>query len=138
MYLFFTRVALLFHIDDPVNAIAIHMFGGIWGTIAVALFANNGRLDSIPNGGILYAWDGDSFIQLGIQAIGLAVIVAWTFVWAFLLFGGLRIAGLLRVSEEQETDGLDFIDGEPAYPMDPAILAAYAEDFSDTGSSHSN
>lgn len=131
VFTFFARFVLELGIDDPVTAAAIHLFGGIWGIISVGLFTNSDRLDVVPGGGILYAWDGDAFLFMGVQLIGVTVICLWSAVICGLFFGILRIAGLLRVTPEQEKDGLDFIDGEPAYPMDPAVIAAFAPDYSD-------
>jgi len=131
VYTFFSRALLLLQIDDPVTAVPIHFFGGIWGVLAVGLFASSGRIDELPDGGILYAWNGDAFIFMGIQVIGVTVIAAWSMVLCAILFIFLRLIRLFRVTKNQENDGLDYLDGEPAYPMDPAILAAYADDFSE-------
>lgn len=70
----------------------------------------------------MYAWNGDAFIQFGIQVIGVTVIILWSVGICGIVFGILRIFGVLRVSEEAEKEGLDFDNGEPAYPMDPALI----------------
>lgn len=118
----FSRIFLFLHIDDPVDASAVHLCAGVWGTLAAGLFIKSDVIDHLPNGAILYAWDGDAFIQFGIQAIGVAVIIAWSSCLSLILFGSLRLIGVLRVSAEAEKEGLDFDNGEPAYPMDPALL----------------
>ena len=122
-YCLFARLLLLFRIDDPLSASAVHLAGGLWGTLAAGLFIHHDRLASLPNGGILYAWDGDAFIFFGVQSIGCAVVFAWTALNAAIIFGCLRLLGMLRVTEEEEEEGLDFKNGELAYPIDPAILA---------------
>ena len=109
--------------DDPVNAFPLHFGGGSWGTAAVALFAHPDRLPDFPNGGILYAWDRASFKFLGIQLMGVAVVSIWVAVLSAILFLFLRLIGLLRAGKDEETDGLDFVNGEPAYPIDAALLA---------------
>jgi len=72
----------------------------------------------LPNGGILYAWDGDSFIQFGIQALGCIVIVAWSIVTSAMIFLPLRIVGLFRANPEVEKEGLDKnADGKSMFPL---------------------
>lgn len=121
-YTMWSRIYLFLHIDDPLNAGPVHLGGGLWGVISVALFANSDRISFISDGGVLYAWDENAFVFLGIQALGAAVIVAWTMVLTAILFGTLRIFGALRVSKEHEREGLDFRNGEPAYPLDLAVF----------------
>jgi len=125
VYVVMCRVLLILQIDDPVTATPIHLFGGMWGVIAAVLFAHPDRLDQLPEGGIVYAWNDDAFILLGVQLVGVMTILCWSLFWSCLVFGVLRLMGALRVSAEQETEGLDFANGESAYPMDPAILAEY-------------
>lgn len=114
-------------IDDPLNAIAVHLFGGFWGVIAVAIFAASHRIDTLKKGGILYTWNGDAWLQLGKQACCGAAIFVWTLVTTTLLFIVLRLSGRLRVSEKTEEEGLDLKEGEPAYPIDPAMISIELE-----------
>ena len=118
MFVIGCRVMLILRIDDPVTATPIHLGGGVWGVMAVAFFAHTDRLDFLPNGGILYAWDADAFLFMGVQLMGAAVISAWSFLFAAIIFLFFRVTGLFRVSKEEEIEGLDFADGDPAYPMD--------------------
>lgn len=86
-------------IDDPVGAISVHLVCGIWGTLAVGLFSNN---------------KDHSF---GVQLIGVLAIGAASFVGAFILFGIIKAIFGLRVSEEEEKEGLDLAEhGNMAYP----------------------
>lgn len=62
------------HVDDPVGAVAVHCVNGIWGTIAVGLFATSTVPESTING-LFY---GGGFRQLGIQIIGVISVLAWT------------------------------------------------------------
>lgn len=89
-------------IDDPVGAVAVHMMNGIWGTIAVGLFATGKGQDGIT--GLFY---GGGFEQLGIQLLGFVTIAAWTVVTVGLLFFILKKTIGLRVSRHEEIVGLD-------------------------------
>lgn len=98
------------HVDDPVGAVAVHMFNGIWGTIAVGLFAT----ESAPgfavagiNEGLFY---GGGFIQLGKQLGGMLLTQAWTVVTITLVFLVLKKTVGLRVSAEEEIVGLDKLE----------------------------
>jgi ammonium transporter, Amt family len=114
------------HIDDPIHACPIHLGGGIWGVLAAGIFSHPDRsaIPFLQDGGIVYSGNADSFIAFGIQCIGAAVIFCWAFSTSALVFGVLRLLGLFRVDENAEEEGLDFVNGEPAYPIDPAILSS--------------
>ena len=95
------------HVDDPVGAVAVHMLNGIWGTIAVGLFATSTAPGFAAAGireGLFY---GGGFAQLGKQCVGLLVTAAWTAVMIYLAFTIIKKTVGLRVSEEEEIMGLD-------------------------------
>ena len=99
------------HIDDPVGAVAVHCLNGIWGTIAVGLFATNTApgysiADSAGNElvGLFY---GGGFKLLGLQLIGLICTAAWTAVTITITFLAIKKIMGLRVTEEEEILGLD-------------------------------
>lgn len=95
------------HIDDPVGAVAVHMFNGIWGTIAVGLFATSSAPGFAVAGiheGLFY---GGGFKQLGLQLAGLFIVAAWTAVTITIVFLVLKHTIGLRVKEEEEILGLD-------------------------------
>ncbi|MBP5332470.1 MAG: ammonium transporter [Lachnospiraceae bacterium] len=95
------------HVDDPVGAVAVHMFNGIWGTLAVGLFATETAPGFAVAGikeGLFY---GGGFSQLGIQFAGMFVTAAWTAVTIFIAFLLIKKTVGLRVSEEEEITGLD-------------------------------
>lgn len=99
------------HIDDPVGAVAVHCLNGIWGTIAVGLFATNsapGYSIADANGveltGLFY---GGGFKLLGLQLLGFASVAAWTAVTITITFLVIKATVGLRVSEEEEIVGLD-------------------------------
>ncbi|CAG5130741.1 unnamed protein product, partial [Candidula unifasciata] len=81
-------------IDDPVDAVAVHFSGGIWGVISVAFL-------SYPNG-ILIAWDKRSGLMLAWQLVGLCAVILWTATLSAIMFGSMKGLGMFRVSEEVE------------------------------------
>ncbi|MGN0537736.1 MAG: ammonium transporter [Acutalibacteraceae bacterium] len=92
-------------VDDPVGAVAVHMFNGIWGTIAVGLFANGKGQDGIT--GLFY---GGGFQQLGIQLLGMFSVIAWTVVTVTVLFLIIKHTIGLRASRDEEMRGLDLTE----------------------------
>lgn len=94
---FFDKV----RIDDPVGAVSVHGVCGAFGTLAVGLFANEGE------SGIEGLFYGGGVDQLVSQAIGVVSIAAWTLVTATILFVVLKKTVGLRVSEQEEIEGLD-------------------------------
>lgn len=110
------------HVDDPVGAVAVHCMNGIWGTIAVGLFATNtapGYSIADANGveltGLFY---GGGFKLLGLQLLGFVTVAAWTAVTITITFLVIKKAIGLRVSEEEEIIGLD--------AMEHGLSSAYA------------
>lgn len=98
------------HVDDPVGAVAVHMFNGIWGTIAAGLFATASAPGFALTGikeGLFY---GGGFAQLGIQFVGMFITAAWTVVTITIAFFILKKTVGLRVSEEEEIVGLDAME----------------------------
>ena len=95
------------HVDDPVGAVAVHMFNGIWGTIAVGLFATASAPGFESAGitpGLFY---GGGVSQLIKQFGGLGVTIAWTVVTIIITYALIKKFNGLRVSEEEEITGLD-------------------------------
>jgi Amt family ammonium transporter len=112
---FFDRI----RIDDPVGAVSVHGVCGAWGVLSVGLFA---RYDDAflgrPNAGLFY---GGGFDQLIMQAVMVLVIGAWVTVTAGAVFFTLKSTIGLRVSAEEEIEGLDVIEhGLPGYSGDLA------------------
>ena len=106
------------HVDDPVGAVAVHMMNGIWGTIAVGLFATKSApafargygdgvtygANQIAGAGLFY---GGGFSQLGLQLLGMLCTAAFTAVTITITFLVIKAIFGLRVSEEEEIIGLD-------------------------------
>ena len=102
------------HIDDPVGAVAVHMMNGIWGTLAVGLFATPSAPEySIANvageeiKGLFY---GGGFELLGLQLLGFVSVAAWTAVTITILFLVIKATIGLRASREEEIKGLDITE----------------------------
>ena len=97
-------------IDDPVGAISVHGVCGALGTLLLGLFHTEQ--------GILYAADtGAAFKFLGFQFVGVVAVFAWCMVTGLILFYGIKAIVGLRVSEEEELEGLDYGEhGASAYP----------------------
>ncbi|MGN1004048.1 MAG: ammonium transporter, partial [Oscillospiraceae bacterium] len=99
------------HIDDPVGAVAVHCMNGIWGTLAVGLFAT----DAAPGYAIANAsgktltglFYGGGFELLGLQALGVITVAAWTAVTITITFLVIKKVIGLRVTPEEEITGLD-------------------------------
>ena len=108
-------IDLKLHVDDPVGAVAVHACNGIWGTLAVGLFA--------VDGGLFY---GGGAGQLASQAIGVLAVAAWTTVTMTIVFQIIKHTVGLRVSAEEEIRGLDATEhGLPSAYADfaPAIAS---------------
>jgi ammonium transporter, Amt family len=91
---FFDKVL---HIDDPVGAVSVHGICGVWGTLAVGIFGDLGKIDSG-----LSRWG-----QIGTQALGVISVFGWVVAGSLLVFGFLKLIKGLRVSEKEELMGLD-------------------------------
>ena len=98
-------------IDDPVGAVAVHCLNGIWGTIAVGLFATNTAPGySIANASgeeIVGLFYGGGFELLGLQLLGFVTVAAWTAITITIVFAVIKAVVGLRASEEEEIVGLD-------------------------------
>jgi Amt family ammonium transporter len=107
-----TRLLEKVRIDDPVGAIPVHGFAGMWGTLAVALFAQAPYTTSFT--GLFF---GGSITQLLIQALGVVAVFGWTTITAYAVFKIVTLTHGLRVSETEELKGLDKNEhGTTAYP----------------------
>jgi len=95
--LFFEKI----RVDDPVGAVSVHGVNGAWGTLAAGIFNTGGTSAAI----------------IGVQVLGIAAAFVWTFGVAFILFKLVDMVVGLRVSAEEEREGLDFTEhAGTAYP----------------------
>jgi Amt family ammonium transporter len=101
-------------IDDPVGATSVHLTNGIWGTLALGLFANPIYGATGPLPGLFY---GGGLSQLWMQVVGVVMVGAWCFGTGLLLFFIIKKTMGLRVSAEEEVRGLDVDEhGMSGYP----------------------
>lgn len=121
------------HIDDPVGAVAVHCMNGIWGTIAVGLFAT----DTAPGYSIVNAsgetikglFYGGGFELLGLQLTGFAAVALWTAVTITITFLVIKAIVGLRVTREEEVEGLDATEhGLPSAYAGFAMLPEYIDE----------
>jgi len=89
-------------VDDPVGAVAVHGFNGVWGTLAIGLFGKKSL--GLTYGGL---FEGAGLTQLGIQALGVFTALAFVMSIMALVFFTIRGFGSLRASREEELKGLD-------------------------------
>lgn len=104
-------------IDDPLGAVAVHGANGIWGMLAIGIFADG------TYGGVSGCITG-SIGQLQAQVIGAATAIGWAFASGALLFGILKLTFGLRVSELVEYEGVDIhLHGSPCYPAQDELTS---------------
>jgi len=110
-------------VDDPVGAISVHAVNGIWGTIAVGLFAQASLGEANGVAAVNGLFFGGGAAQLGKQLLGVVSVVAWAAAAAALLFFALKKTIGIRVDEEGQKAGLDITEHNlEAYPdFQPAI-----------------
>lgn len=103
-------------IDDPVGAISVHLVNGIWGTIAVGLFADEQYYT------VKGLFTGGGVGQLITQLIGIAAVGVFTFVASMIIWIVIKLVMGLRVSVEEERLGLDITEmGMEAYPTEASM-----------------
>ena len=91
--------------DDPVGAIAVHGVNGVWGALALGLFAKDGGL-----------FFGGGVKLLAVQALGVLAVSVWAFSLTYIVFSILKATVGIRVSADEEMEGLDLTEhGIPAY-----------------------
>ncbi|RME84715.1 MAG: ammonium transporter [Caldilineae bacterium] len=112
-------------VDDPVGAVAVHGFNGVWGTLAVGLFASPAAGQLTAMGDVAGLFYGGGFAQLGVQALGTGVIGLWAFGLAFLLFKVCDLTFGIRISPQEELEGLDISEhGTTSYPEFGSTVSA--------------
>jgi Amt family ammonium transporter len=110
------------YLDDPIGALSAHGLAGIWGTLAVGLFASPRLIADGAGAGLWYGIFGDATFsstlgQLGVQALAVVATFIFVFVASFAVFSIIKAAMGLRVSEAEEDAGLDIAThGMYGYP----------------------
>ena len=113
VYMFASKLIIRLRIDDAVDAIPVHMFGGMWGVIAAGLFSKPDLLERAfmltAHVGWFYEWGRGSgdFTMIGTQLCGVAFILGWVGVTTGIFFYTLNFFGMLRISPLEEEAGMD-------------------------------
>ena len=106
-------------IDDPVSAVPVHLMNGIWGTLAIGIFATENGVTGLVAG---------NTSQIVAQLIGIAAVGVWCVATGAALFFGIKGTVGLRVSREEEVKGLDIEEhGTQAYPKDIVNIPGFAD-----------
>lgn len=101
------------HVDDPVGAVGVHCLNGVWGTLAVGLFACN----TPASEGTLGLFFGGGTALLITQLIGVIIVAVWVCSMSFIMFTLIKKTVGLRVTPQEELAGLDLGEhGSEAYP----------------------
>jgi Amt family ammonium transporter len=101
-------------LDDPVGALSVHLVNGVFGTLAVGLFAQDKITGTATGNGLFF---GGGFKLLAAQAAGVVAVGIFTFIVAFVVWYVIKMVMGLRVSIEEEIAGLDLGEhGTKAYP----------------------
>lgn len=112
-FFFMGKVKSKFGYDDALDAFGCHGVGGIWGGIATGIFANKSINSAIQWNGLLY---GD-FKLFAAQILSIIITIAFAGILTFIIIKILKAFGDIRVSEEDEAEGLDITEhSEAAYP----------------------
>jgi len=108
--MFFDRRKL----DDPVGALSVHLVHGVLGTLFVGLFAQDGIAGISTENGLFF---GGGFSLLGKQALGVVCVGGFVFVVSYLIWLAIKATMGLRVSVQEEIEGLDIGEhGQKGYP----------------------
>jgi Amt family ammonium transporter len=112
-------------IDDPVGAISVHGVCGVWGTLAIGLFAKyDDAFLGREEAGLIY---GGGLSQLAMQFVGVVIVAVWVLGTTAILFAGLKAIGHLRVPASEEIAGLDVSEhGSAGYGVEPAFAGVAA------------
>jgi len=102
VYILSTQALLKLKIDDVVSAVAVHGFGGVWGTLAAGLF---------------YTGDLFNLSRLGVQALGVGVALVWALGLGLIMYKLIDLSFGLKASRLHEQRGLDYTEhAELGYP----------------------
>jgi Amt family ammonium transporter len=101
-------------IDDPVGATSVHLVCGVFGTLCMGLFAQEGVTSLSEANGLFF---GGGLSLLGVEAIGIAAVGAFVFAASLLIWFVLKKTIGIRVTLKEEIEGLDIGEhGNYAYP----------------------
>jgi Amt family ammonium transporter len=99
--------------DDSLDVVGVHMVGGLWGTLAVGLFASAATTAGVD--GLFY---GGGLDQLGRQAVGALAVLFFSFTVTYVIGLGIERTMGFRLAEEHEVEGIDSVEhAESAYDL---------------------
>jgi Amt family ammonium transporter len=125
VYLCIHTLMIRAKLDDPLDAVAVHGGGGLWGLICVPFFMSAGLKEG-ERGIIFDGHVGHPWTVLGVQVAAIAAILAWSIFWSSIIFGSMKLIKMLRVSTEVEFKGMDIVKhGESAYPAQAWVEFQY-------------
>jgi Amt family ammonium transporter len=110
-------------IDDPIYAFSVHGVAGMWGAVSTGIFAKPELVEitGVGKAGLAY---GGGFGQLGVQLLGLLGTFAFVLIISFIILGVMKAVMGIRVTEEEETMGLDMSEhGTYGYPEQMKLIA---------------
>ncbi|MDQ3484756.1 MAG: ammonium transporter [Actinomycetota bacterium] len=101
--------------DDSLDVVGVHLVGGLWGTLAVGLFATSNSVGALGVDGLFF---GGGLDQLWRQAVGAGAVLAYSFIVTLIIgFAVSKTIGF-RIDEEAEVEGIDFVEhGESGYDL---------------------
>ncbi|KAK8761838.1 hypothetical protein V5799_026891 [Amblyomma americanum] len=105
-------------VDDPVGAIAVHGLSSVWGMLAVGLFVERDSLLRLSRGGA-GVFRGGGFYLLGVQALAVLTISAWSCLSTYIILWGINRVVPIRMSLEEEQIGADFVEHGIQYLQRP-------------------
>ena len=111
-------------IDDPVGALSVHLVNGVFGTLAVGLFAQD-KIAGVATGNGLFYGGGTKLLFA--QLTGVVAVAAYTFILSFVAWAVIKAVMGIRVSLQEEIEGLDIGEhGNVAYPEFLSRKPAYS------------
>ncbi|AWB44163.1 ammonium transporter [Paenibacillus sp. CAA11] len=114
-------------LDDPVYAFSVHGIAGMWGALSTGFFATPELAENagVGKAGLFY---GGGFEQLGVQALGMIGVFAFVLVLSFIILGIMKAVMGIRVTEEEETMGLDISEhGTYGYPEQMGLISGQSK-----------
>jgi Amt family ammonium transporter len=130
LYFFLARFLVWLRIDDPLQACAVHLCGA-WALFAVGLFTSAKNMKWTYSNNSSEVWGlftGGGWQQLGVQCLAILCIMSWTAAMSTIMFGSLRLLGVLRVPPEVEEEGLDTsMHGGSVYDLTKATMSVMSD-----------
>jgi Amt family ammonium transporter len=101
-----SKLMLKLKIDDPLDAFSVHGACGMWGVLSVGIFCRpEYSYNGLGSHGFVYP--GPTPDLIGVQIVLILIVILWVGTMSLLIFGGLRLLGILRVPAEIEEAGMD-------------------------------